>query len=399
VPTPSTLARARTAVFVVFALPGLALATWASRLPESRQAMGLTTSQLGLLLLVGAAGSVASLPLAGGVAARLGTVRAVHAGASLTLSGLLWTGVAAAALHSPLLAAVGLVAMGIGNGMWDVAMNLEGAEVERRLGRATMPAFHASFSLGTVVGAGIGALAAALGVPVAVHLGVIAAVSLGAVLQATRGFLPDALAAHDGHAPEAGQEHRPRARAGSAWAEPRTLLVGVLVLSAAFTEGTANDWMGIAFVDGYGTGPAVGALGLAAFLAAMTAARLAGQRALDRWGRVPVLRVTMALGAAGALLVVFGGSAPAAAAGAVLWGAGASLGFPVGISAAADDPARAAARVSVVTTIGYTAFLAGPPLLGALGSRFGVLNALLVVSIVLVPSALAVPAARKPAGT
>ena len=75
---------------------------------------------------------------------------------------------------------------------------------------------------------------------------------------------------------------------------------------------------------------------------------------------------------------------------------GASLGFPVGMSAAADDPAKAAARVSVVSTIGYTAFLAGPPLLGFLGGHFGVLDALLVVSVILVPSALAVPAAREP---
>ena len=81
--------------------------------------------------------------------------------------------------------------------------------------------------------------------------------------------------------------------------------------------------------------------------------------------------------------------------GIVLWGLGASLGFPVGMSAAADDPAKSAARVSVVSTIGYTAFLGGPPLLGFLGSHFGVLNALLIVSVILVPSAFAVPSARR----
>ncbi len=78
----------------------------------------------------------------------------------------------------------------------------------------------------------------------------------------------------------------------------------------------------------------------------------------------------------------------------MLWGLGASLGFPVGMSAAADDPGRAAARVSVVSTIGYTAFLGGPPLLGWIGGQIGVLHALLVVSVVLVPSALVVPASR-----
>ena len=172
-----------------------------------------------------------------------------------------------------------------------------------------------------------------------------------------------------------------------------------LVLSAAFTEGTANDWLAIALVDGYGASAAVGAVGFAVFLSAMTAARLGGQWAHDRWGRVPVLRAITALGAVGALLVVFGTWLPLALVGAVLWGAGAALGFPVGISAAADDPRRAAVRVSVVTTIGYTAFLAGPPLLGFLGEHVGALRALLVVALVAVPSLLVSKVAQPRAGS
>jgi cyanate permease len=103
----------------------------------------------------------------------------------------------------------------------------------------------------------------------------------------------------------------------------------------------------------------------------------------------------MGVAGVGVLLVVLGQVPVLVVLGIVLWGIGASLGFPVGMSAAADDPAKAAARVSVVSTIGYTAFLGGPPLLGFLGSHFGVLEALLVVSLILVPSAFAVPAARK----
>jgi len=100
---------------------------------------------------------------------------------------------------------------------------------------------------------------------------------------------------------------------------------------------------------------------------------------LERWGRPAVLRVTAGLAAAGLLLVVFGPSLPWAVAGALLWGAGAALGFPVGMSAAGDDPARAAGRVSVVASIGYTAFLAGPPLVGFLAEQAGILRSLLVV--------------------
>ena len=105
---------------------------------------------------------------------------------------------------------------------------------------------------------------------------------------------------------------------------------------------------------------------------------------------------TMALAAVGVLVVVLGGSLAVAAAGVALWGLGASLGFPVGMSAAADDAEHAAARVSVVSTIGYTAFLAGPPLLGYLGDHLGTLRALLVVAVLVVPSMAVVPAARRP---
>jgi MFS family permease len=131
----------------------------------------------------------------------------------------------------------------------------------------------------------------------------------------------------------------------------------------------------------------------------MTAGRFVGTGLIDRFGRVVVLWGTMVLAAAGVLLIVFADAAVLVVLGIVLWGVGASLGFPVGMSAAADDPAKAAARVSVVSTIGYTAFLGGPPLLGFLGSHFGVLEALLVVSLILVPSAFAVPAARKQEAT
>ena len=146
----------------------------------------------------------------------------------------------------------------------------------------------------------------------------------------------------------------------SAWLEPRTLMIGLVVLAAAFTEGTANDWISVAFSEGYDLPRWAGVLGLAAFLSFMTAGRLLGTRLLDRYGRVPVLRVTFVMAAVGSLMVIFGGTVLAYV-GAAIWGVGASLGFPVGMSASADDPARAAARMSVVATIGYTAFIAGPP--------------------------------------
>jgi fucose permease len=203
-----------------------------------------------------------------------------------------------------------------------------------------------------------------------VQLAVTAALVVAVMVVAVRHFLPQ-------HAVQA-SEQRPSG-ALRAWREPRTLLIGLVVLGFAFTEGTANEWLAITLVDGYGSSEVVGALGFGTFVTAMTVARMLGGTALERWGRVAVLRVTAALALGGLLLVVSAISVPVALLGAVLWGAGASLGFPIGMSAAADDPVRAAVRVSVVSSIGYTAFLAGPPLIGFLAERFGVLRALLVV--------------------
>lgn len=376
---------ARNAVAAVFALNGFAFATWVSRIPEARSALGLTPGQLGTLLLALSLGAVVALPTAGMWIPRLGAARVVAAGATLAAVGLTVTGLGAGALTLSWVAALGLFLLGYGSGTWDVAMNVEGAAVEHRAGRTIMPRFHAAFSLGTVAGAAVGAAAAGLGVPVLWHLGLSSVLVLVGPLVAVRAFLP---------ADAEQEETADRRSAWQAWREPRTLAIGLMVLAMALTEGVANDWLAVALVDGYDVPAWVGASGFALFVAAMTAGRLGGTALLDRFGRLPVLWGSMAVAAVGVLLVVLGQVGPLVALGIVLWGLGASLGFPVGMSAAADDPAHAPARVSVVATIGYTAFLAGPPVLGYLGDRVGVLNALLLVAVMLVPSALVVPAAR-----
>ena len=166
------------------------------------------------------------------------------------------------------------------------------------------------------------------------------------------------------------------------------------MLAFALAEGSANDWLALALVDGHAATHAVGVAGYAAFVAAMTVGRLLGSAVLDRWGRAPTLWATAVLAAVGVLVVVHADTPALVTVGIVAWGLGASLGFPVGMSAAAEDPGRAAARVSVVSTIGYAAFLAGPPLLGAVGDRVGTLDSLQVVAVVLVPALLAIVAVR-----
>lgn len=380
--TPHLIA-ARNAVAVAFFLNGLCFASWVSRIPDARDGFGLSNGGLGLLLLTIALGSIVALPSTGAAIGRWGTVRVLRAGAVAAALGLGTTGLALG--ESVVVTGAALFVYGVGIGVWDVAMNVEGAEVERRLGRTVMPRFHAGFSLGTVVGALLGAGLVALDVPAAAHLPTVVVVSAVVVWRGAAAFLP---------VPEVEGSPTPAARA---WLEPRTLLIGVMVLALAMTEGTANDWLAVALVDGYDVSHAAGVAGFGLFVAAMTVSRLAGTHLLDAFGRTAVLWSTMVLAAVGVLLIVLGGHPALVVLGIVLWGAGASLGFPVGMSAAADDPARAAARVSVVSTIGYAAFLAGPPLLGFVGDHVGTLDALLVVAVLLVPAALAVPAAREPA--
>lgn len=383
-------ARARYAVFGSFFLNGLGLATWLSRVPEARESLHLSNGQLGLLLLVIAGGSVLTLPTSGALINRWGVQRVVRVGIVCAVVGMAGSAVGAALLTSVTVTAVFLFLYGLGVGTWDVGMNVEGADVERRLGRTIMPRFHAGFSLGTVVAAGIGAVTIWAGVGMVPHL-VLGSIFMLLVAYPTTGWFVSPRSQIE----STGEATGNRVAAWRAWMEPRTLLIGVMVFALALAEGTANDWLALALIDGYDAPRWLGVAGFAAFVSAMTFGRLVGPLVLDRYGRVTVLLTTMAAAALGVLLLVFGGHVVLAGVGIMVWGLGASLGFPVGMSAAADDPQEAAARVSVVATIAYTAFLSGPPLLGFLADRVGTLHALLVVAALLAPSALVVPATRR----
>jgi MFS family permease len=378
---------------VAFAGAGFGFASWASRIPQVKARLDLEPSQLGLVLLSLAAGSVLSLPLAGPIVARFGSRRTVTATGVLGGLGLIVVAVGYRIGVAPVVA--GLLCWGVASGTWDVAMNVQGAVVERLLGRSIMSRFHAGFSLGTVAAAAGGAAMVALGVSVTVHLAVVGVLVAVVVPALARDFVADSTdAAPPTQASGAAgpAEHEPigaRASLG-AWREPRTLLVGLFTLTFAFAEGTGNDWISLATIDRHHVAAALGTLVLAVFLGAMTTARWFGPAALDRYGRVPVVRGLAGLATTGLVLFVFSPGMALAFVGALLWGAGTSLGFPVGISAGADDAAFAAPRVGVVTTIGYCAFLGGPPLIGFLAQRSTVPHAMVAVILaMLVAGAIA----------
>lgn len=371
------------AVAAAFGLNGFTLGSWVSRVPAIRDGLHLTPSQLGLLLLCPGVGHLVGLPAAGRIVTRIGAARAIFVGAvglALSLAGVA-VGVLA---EAPLLAAAALVLAGVSVSSWDVAMNVAGAKIEHQIGRPLLPRLHAAFSLGSVIGAGVGAVAATLRFSVVAQLLVTSVIMLVGIGFATRGFLPVA--------PE--HKDQPTIGLAAAWREPRTVLIGVLVLAFAFMEGVANDWLALGLVDGHSTSQAVGAVGYGVFVTALTVGRAVGGTLLHWAGRAVALRGLAFTAAVGVLLVVLAGPLPLVLLGALLWGAGTSLGFPVGMSAASDEQAHAALRVSIVSSIGYTAFFAGPPLIGFVANAQGVLNALFIVLGAALVGALAAGAAR-----
>jgi len=392
---PAYAAAWRNAIFVVFALNGMGASAWISRIPSIRDQLGLTVTEVGMMLFGVSVGAIIGMVLSSHVVHWLGERRVILiflAGCGLSL---LVVGVGVTVLGSFAVTIAGFALYGAATGICDVGMNVSGAGAERANRRNIMPWFHACWSLGTVVGSAIGAAMAFAHVDVLVHLGAVGVLLIVGAIILIRWIPTDAALAEE-HGAADPLTFRERM---AIWVNPRTLLIGLLVLGMAFTEGSANDWIAIGFVDDRGFDNGQGALMFGVFTVAMTIGRIAGVPLLDRFGRVPVLRGAALAAAVGLAIVILVPVIPIAVAGVVLWGLGASLGFPVGMSAAADDPRTAAATVSAVATVGYAAFLIGPPLIGFVGDHIGVLNALWIVLGLIVVATLCIPAAREPQRT
>jgi len=379
----------RNALFVVFLINGLGFSTWLARVPAIRDGLGLSTAEVAALLFTGALGAVSGLAFSSHIIAWVGQRNTIVFFGLLGLAGLVGIGWGSTAFSSYTLTLVAIIAAGAGNGIADVAMNVEGASVERALSRNVMPWFHAVWSLGTVTGAGLAALASFVGIGLAAHASAIGLILTALLLLVSR-FLSD-----DSESGVAEENSQTTLRERLAvWKEPRTIAIGLIALGMAFAEGSANDWLALAMVDGRDVSNATGALWFGLFTAGMMTGRIGGVWVLDRFGRVPVLQGSAVLAVGGLAMVILIPQLGLSAVGTILWGIGSSLGFPVAMSAAADNPRGSAARVSAVATLAYGAFLIGPPLIGGIGSQVGLLVALWAVVAMVVVSLLASPAAK-----
>ncbi|GGK04901.1 hypothetical protein GCM10009304_33730 [Pseudomonas matsuisoli] len=311
-------------------------------------------------------------------------------GTALVFAGTLVVAVAAASALSAGVF-VGLFCVGAGMGLAEIAINIEGADVERLTEKPLLPALHGCFSLGTLCGALLSMMLAHLGLSVVVHLTLIsllcAPAAVWACLQVPHGVgRENAMSTSDD--PEKAEDR------AAVWPDRKLIMIGLIVLALAMAEGSATDWLPLLMVDGHGFDPASSALIYAGFAGAMTVGRFCGNYVLHRVSREAVIRGSALFGATGLALVIFSESPTLAAFAVVLWGLGASLGFPVGISAAGDSERHGARRVAAVATLGYLAFLVGPPSLGFLGEAYGLRSAMLVVMVLVACVFVLAPAVR-----
>jgi fucose permease len=395
---------ARWALVGLFAVNGLTLSAWLARLPALRDAMGVSPGQLGTVLLAASLGGLLMMTVAPRVVGRLGHPDSMRAFGVLFAVAYTLMGVGTT-LGSLLILVVGLFLNGVALAGNNLTLNLGSATVEREVRRPILSQFHAAFSIGTVVGSLAGAGAAALSVPLlAQFLAMAVVASAWRLLAASRllserprlrarrgaagrpGRVDAAGRARDAATLEATRPQAGRSRAGllTTWRERRALLIGAIILVAVISEFAANDWLALAVVDGYGASESVAALVFALFVGAMTVVRLLGSAFIGRFGRVAVLRGGAVTSILGVLLFVLAPSVPLAAVGALLWGAGAALNFPLAVSASSDDPGRAAHRISVLSMFAAVAPLVEPVGIGALADQVGVRYALLAIAVVLV---------------
>jgi MFS family permease len=428
------LGRAALATALVFAVNGFLLASWVSRLPATRDRLGASAAELGLVLLTPGFGSLLSMPFSGRWCRRFGS-RVVIATTTVTASLAL---VALAVV--PTLVALGLALFVWGSfyGCWDVAMNVHGSAVEQRAGREWMPRYHACWSVGGIAGAACGALAAQVGMPLILHFSIVAVLCTALVMVALRSFIEDrTLAPGDaatlgpgapqppGPAPGppegessprrdvvAADIHRPRRKRGRRLVggrlpargrvlTGRLLLVGVVTLCATTLEGAAADWLALYLTDDRGATASLAAAGYAVFAVAMAGGRFSGTVVAERLGRHGAVRVGGLVSFVGVLVTVLGPGLVSVYVGAALWALGVCLVFPAAVSAGGEAPERPADAIAAVTTIGYGGFLVGPPLIGLLAEQVGLGRALLVLLVLAGGIAALAPAVRSrrpPAG-
>ncbi|MEV0413208.1 MFS transporter [Streptomyces sp. NPDC050448] len=346
--SPARLRRARFAIAAVFCAHGAVTGSFATRIPWIQDHAQLSAGTLGLALAFPALGAALAMPLAGRINHRFGARAALRALLALWTLSLILPSLA------PNLATLccALLVYGATSGMSDVAMNALGVETENRLGRSIMSSLHGMWSAGALLGSAAGMIAAHAGADARLHHLVAALALTAAGLVAVRGVL-DLHSAAEAEAPP--HFARPPKSA---------LLIGAIGFCAVFAEGASLDWSAVYLRDVLDTDAGPAAASTTAFALTMAAARLAGDRVVDRFGPVRTVRAGGALATAGGLLVVTVRQPAAAMAGFGLIGLGIAVVVPLAFAAAARSGPAPAQAIAGVATITYASGLIAPSAIG-----------------------------------
>lgn len=373
-PALARVARARVGVLTLFWLMGVLLSTYVSRVPSVAKLLDVTTGRLAVLMLFGAVGALVALLVTGWTVARFGT-RAVLWWSSFVYLAAFCVVAWSTAAGSQLAFAAGQFFVSFAFAFTNVSMNAEAANVERWMGRAVMPHFHASFSVGMAVGLGFGALLSHLGVAPMWHF-----IAVAVVLTVVRLAVIPLAVVHGDPAPGGAPAGfgGPFKTARNEYRERRIVLIGLIVFAASTIEGAAAQWSSLAVVQAFDASEALADVAYWVFVVAMVTTRGFGAVIIGRAGRVVSLRVSAVLVFVGVLTFAFTPYFWAVPVAMILWGLGAGLGVPIGFSAASDDPTKAAARVAAVSSFATVAGLVMPQIIGHLGDVIELRKALTV---------------------
>ncbi|MFF3711068.1 MFS transporter [Streptomyces phaeochromogenes] len=370
------LRAARVATFVYFSLCGTLMGTWVVNIPAIEERVGISHATLGGLLVLLGLGAFVGMQVAGRLTDSLGARVVVPATGVLCSAALVLPGLP----RDPWTLAGALMVFGFCNGCLDVSMNAHAVHVEKAYGRPVMSAFHATFSVGGVLAALVGAATASAGQSPAVGMAAMGALGIVIALVSARALLPasPAVAATDA---EREAKQAPAARRSRT--SGRIWVLAALALMVMLCEGAANDWSALHLKDVLGAPASTAAFAYGTFAATMTIGRLLADRLVARFGSMAILRYGAATAAVGIAIVTVSPWMWAAFAGWALFGLGLSGCVPQLFSAAGHaDPAAAGANVSRVAGLGYVGMLAGPAVIGWL-THFTALNHTFVLLILL----------------
>ncbi|SEE87850.1 Predicted arabinose efflux permease, MFS family [Streptomyces sp. 3213] len=375
--TPTDLTRLRAVLTAFFALDGFIFAGWVVRIPAIKEQTGASAGTLGLALLGVSAGAVVTMMLTGRLCHRYGNhqvtvVCAVLLSLSVSLPPL---------THSALTLGLVLLVFGAAYGGINVAFNSAAVELVRAMRRPIMPSFHAAFSLGGMVGAGLGGLVAGSLTPTQhlfglTVLGLVVTVLIGRPLLRLQ--------------PPAPHEDSPKEEAAPRRLNTRTrglvVTFGLIALCTAFGEGALADWSALHLQQDLDATAGAAAIGYSCFALAMTAGRLSGTRLLERLGRT---RTLVAGGTTAAVGMLLGALAPtlwAAVLGFVITGLGLANLFPVAVERAGT--LAGPDGVAIASTLGYGGMLLGPPAIGFMADWYSLPAALTSVAVLAATAAL-----------